>query len=202
MKGLRIALASAALVAAPAWAYKMVTHGTVVAVAKSPMTVTPAIDWNRQQSRPGRNAESWTLDGLSLNEVTFYGGIADDQTLFKEVDKKDKPLPHFSKSMLAPDIAQLFEQSYRLAGGSSLFQIDGIAPARFAGENGFRFQYSFALQNDEVRRRGEATGTVVGGKLYMMTWEAPAIHYYDRNLADYRALVATARIPGPSVRVG
>jgi hypothetical protein len=104
--------------------------------------------------------------------------------------------------MLAPDIAQMFEASYRLAGGSTLFQINGIEPAKFAGEPGFRFSYSFALQTDEVRRRGEATGAVIGGKLYMITFEAPAIHYYDRNLADYRALVATARVPGPSVKVG
>lgn len=195
-------MAAAALATAPAWAYKLVVHGKPVAVAKSPMTVQPAIDWNRMQARPGRNAESWTLDGMALNEVTFYGGIADGVALFKEVDKKDKPLPRFSATMLAPDIGQLFEQSYRLAGGSSLFSIDGIAPAKFAGEPGFRFSYSFTQAADEVRRRGEAAGAVIGGRLYMITYEAPAIHYYDRNLADARALVATARIPGPSVKVG
>lgn len=202
MNKVMVAAAAVALAAGPAAAYKLVTHGRAVAVAKSPMTVAPTIDWNRMQARPGRNAESWTLDGLSLNEVTFYGAIPDGQALFKEVDKKDKPLPRFAGTMLAPDVAQLFEQSYRLAGGSSLFSIDGIEPARFADNPGFRFTYSFTLQTDEVRRRGEATGGIVGGKLYMITFEAPAIHYYDHDLANYRALVTTARIPGPSVRVG
>ena len=202
MNKLKVALVGAALIAAPAWAYKLAPAGKPVAVAKSPMTVQPPIDWNRMNSRPGRNAEAWTLDGMPLNEVTFYGGIDQDQTLFKEVAKKEKPLPRFSRTMLAPDIAQMFEASYRLAGGSTLFQIDGIEPAKFAGEPGFRFSYSFTLQTDEVRRRGEAAGAVIGGKLYMITYEAPAIHYYDRNLAHYRALVGTAKVPGPSVKVG
>lgn len=196
------AVAALALASAPAWAYKLVEHARPVTVAKSTLTVTPAIDWNRAQQRPGRNAEAWTLDGLSLNEMTFYGGIAADQTLFKEVDKKEKPLPRFAATMLPTDVALLFEQSYRIAGGSTLFAIDGIEPARFADNPGFRFRYSFTLQGDEVRRKGEAAGTIVGGKLYLIAYEAPAIYYFDRNLGDYRALVATARIPGPSVKVG
>lgn len=196
-----VVLAAVVLAATPVGAYKLVEHAKAVTVAKSTLTVTPAIDWNRAQARPGRNAEAWTLDGLSLNEVTFYGAIPADQTLFKEVDKKEKPLPRFAANMLATDVAQLFEQSYRIAGGSTLFQVDAIEPARFADNPGFRFRYSFTLRGDEVRRQGEAAGAIVGGKLYLIAYEAPAIHYFAHNLADYRALVATARIPGPSVKV-
>jgi hypothetical protein len=183
-------------------AYKLVTHGVRVPVAKSAMTIAPPTDWNRQQSRPGRNAEAWTLDGMPLNEVTFYGGISNDQTLFKEVNKKEKPLPRFATTMLATDVVQLFEASYRLAGGSALFSVDGVEPATFAGNRGFRFRYSFTLEGEEVKRIGEATGAIVGGKLWMITYEAPAIHYFERNLADYRAIVASAQLPGPTVTVG
>ena len=197
-----VATAAALLLAGPALAYKLVPHSVRVPVAKSGMTIDPPIDWNRQQSRPGRNAEAWTLDGMPLNEVTFYGGIANDETLFKEVSKKDKPLPRFAPTMLATDVIQMFEASYRLAGGSALFQIDGVEPAEFAGHRGFRFRYSFTLEGEEVKRLGEANGAIVGGKLWMMTYEAPSIHYFEHNLADYRALVATARVPGPTVTVG
>ena len=202
MKRIGTAITAAALAAAPAWAYKMIEHAKPVTVAKSTLTVVPAIDWNRVERRPGRNAEAWTLDGLALNEVTFYGGVAGDQTLFKEVAKREKPLPRFAANMLATDVAQLFEQSYRIAGGSTLFRIETIAPASFAERPGFRFTYSFTLQGDEVRRKGEATGAIVGGKLYMITFEAPEIHYFGRGVGDYRGLVATARIPGPTVTVG
>lgn len=189
----RAALA-AALCAMPALAYKLAPQGRAVAVAKSALSVTPAIDWNRMNRRPGRNAESWTLDGMPLNELTFYGGITDNQALFNEVDKRDKPLPRFSANMLAPDVVQLFESSYRLAGGTALFTVDSVAPATFAGQPGFRFAYTFTQQSDEVTRKGEATGTIVGGRLYLVTYEAPALHYFARNMADYRAVVASARL--------
>jgi hypothetical protein len=52
--------------------YKLMGSGKPVAVAKSTLTVTPNVNWNRLGARPGRNAESWTIDGLSLNDMTFY----------------------------------------------------------------------------------------------------------------------------------
>ncbi len=186
---------SAILVTTPVWAgYKLIVEGKPVAVAKSGLTVTPARQWNKLGPRIGRLAESWTLDGLPLNDLTFYGGIANDTTIFREVNKRDRPLPRFSSSMLLPDIAQLFEGSYRVALGTSLMSIDSIEPSQFAGTSGFKFTYSFAIQDEEVRRKGEAYGAIVGGKLYMMTFEAPVIHYFDRDIASFRSLAATARI--------
>jgi hypothetical protein len=196
MKRTLIAAALVAiLVAAPVYAgYKLVAQGMPTAVGKSTLTVTPARQWNRLGQRVGRNAETWTLDGSQLNDVTFFGGIANDTTLFKDSQKRDRPLPRFASSMLAPDVAQLFEGSYRVALGTSLMSIDSIEPAQFAGNQGFKFTYSFTIQGEEVRRKGEAHGAIIGGKLYLITYEAPQIHYYDRDIGAYRDLVATARV--------
>lgn len=192
---LAIVTCAAALAVTPAIAgYKLMPKGVPVAVAKSTLTVTPSVDWNRLGSRPGRNAESWTLDGLTLDDVTFYGGIADDTTLFRDYKKKVAPLPRFSRTMLAPDIAQLFESSYRVSIGTSLMTIDSIEPATFAGRPGFRFSYTFVIQGEEVRRKGVADGAVVDGKLYLITFEAPVIHYFDAYKDEAHDLVATARI--------
>jgi hypothetical protein len=184
-----------ALVAAPAQAgYKLMPQGKAVTVAKSGLTVTPDRAWNKIGARPGRNAETWTLDGVPLNDVTYYGGILNDATLFREVDKKNRPLPRFSSTMLIPDIAQLFEGSYRVAVGTSLMAIDSIEPATFAGQQGFRFTYSFTVESEEVRRLGEARGAVIGGKLYLITYEAPAIHYFERGLPAFKAIADGATI--------
>lgn len=195
-KSINLAVAAVILAAAsPAIAgFKIMPAGKPVLVAKSVLTVTPATDWNRLGARPGRNAESWTLDGLTLNDLTFYGGIPDDKPLFREVSKKEAPLPRFSKTMLAPDIAQLFESSYRVANQTSLMSIDAIEPASFAGTQGFRFKYTYTRQGEEVRRLGEANGAVVSGKLYMVTFEAPAIHYFDRDVAQSRMVAESARL--------
>lgn len=195
-RGKWFATAAAALImATPAAAgFKLMPAASPVAVGKAGLIVTPSIDWNRLGQRVGRNAEAWTLDGNSLNDLTFYAGIEPGRTLFREVDKKNRPLPKFSASMLPPDIAQMFESSYRVAAGTSLFSIDEVAPARFANADGFRFSYSFTIQGEEVRRKGEATGAIIAGRLYLVAFEAPEIHYFDRDIAAYRALVETARV--------
>lgn len=189
-------MAAALLVlAAPAGAgYKLMPAGQPATVRSSALQVTPTIDWNRLGAKVGRNAEAWTLDGQSLNEITFYAGIGDGETLFKERNKKDKPLPRFSAGMLAPDVVQLFESSYRIAAETPLFSVDKVEPATFLGRPGFRFRYSFTVQDEEVRRTGEATGAVVDGKLYMIAFEAPTLHYFDRDVANYQALVASAKL--------
>jgi hypothetical protein len=195
MKTVVAGLALALVIVSPAKAgYKLMSAGQPETVAKSVLSVTPSIDWNRLGARPGRNAESWTLDGLTLNDLTFYGGIGNDQTLFRDAHKKDAPLPHFSATMLAPDIAQLFEGSYRVANQTALMKIESIEPAKFAGQNGFKFTYSFTIQGEEVKRLGEARGAVVNGGLYLITYEAPLIYYYARDLEAFRKLADSAVI--------
>jgi len=196
MRCLRMTFAALALgMAAPALAgYALMAANQPVQIGKSILKVTPRGDWNRLGKRVGRNAESWTLDGLTLNDLTFYGGVASGAPLFREVDKVNRPLPHFSTTMLSPDIAQLFEGSYRIANDTSLMAIDAIEPAQFAGHDGFRFTYSFTLQSDEVKRKGEAIGALVGGKLYLITFEAPEIFYFDRDIERFRAIAVTATL--------
>ncbi len=195
MKRILAGAMALALIASPATAgYKLMPTGTVQPVGKLGLKVTPPNNWNRLGSRIGRNAESWTLDGMSLNELTFYAGIEEGRALFREVDKKNRPLPKFSGKMLPTDLVQMFEGSYRIAAGTSLFEIGKVEPAMFAGHQGVRFTYSFVQQGEEVRRHGEATGAIVGGKLYLISFEAPVIHYFDRDIANYRKLVETARV--------
>ncbi len=130
------------LVTSPAHAgYKLVAKGMPRIVAKSLLTVTPPEDWNRLPQRPGKHAESWTLDGLSLNEIDFYGGISAGEPLIRDFDKRNRPLPRFSATMLPPDIIAFYETSFRVATGSAQYETGITEPAIFAGKPGFRFTY-------------------------------------------------------------
>jgi hypothetical protein len=190
--GLPIALA---LVAAPALAGNtLIPAGQPVAVAKSPMTVTPPSEWNKLGARPGRHSESWTLDGDALNDLTFYGGIEPGRTLFREVDKRNRPLPRISATMLITDVPTLVENSYRIALNTPLFTMGAMEPAPFLGRPGLRFTYSFTRPGDDLPRNGEARATVIGGKLYMMTFEAPRLHFFDKGVAGFRAVADSARL--------
>lgn len=190
---------SALLMAAPAMAGNaLMVPGTPVAVAKSVMTVTPGREWNRLSARPGRDSETWTIDGDGMNGLNFYGGIESGRSLFREVSKKTKPLPHFSTTMLLTDIPELFENSYRIALDTPLFTVSGIEPVKFLGQDGVRFTYSFRRQQQEILRQGEATATIVGKRLYLISFEAPTIHYFDRDVAGYREIVGSAKMDAVS----
>lgn len=189
-----IALALFAAAPAPVLANKLISPGVKISVAKSGLSVKPAREWNKLDARPGRNSETWTLDGDALNDVTFYGGIPAGKTLFKEVDKRNRPLPRVSATMLLTDIPAMFENSYRIALDTPLMHIDAVEPIRFAGAKGVRFSYSFTRQNEEVHRRGEARAAIIAGKLYMITFEAPTIHYFENGLGDYLQLADSAAL--------
>jgi hypothetical protein len=171
----------------------LISPGERKKVAKSDLWITPAREWNKLDERPGRHAETWTLDGDALNDVTFYGGIEPGKSLFTEVDKRNRPLPRVSATMLVTDIPVLFESSYRIALGTSLMTIDSVEPADFAGRKGVRFTYSFVKQDEEVHRKGEAHAAMIKGALYMITYEAPTLHYFDKSLAAFRQLADSAR---------
>lgn len=194
-----LAVICAAFAAQPLMAGNaLMQAGTPVAVAKSALTVTPEREWNRLSARPGRNSETWTLDGDDLNGVNFYS-IETGRTLFREVSKKTKPLPRFSSTMLLTDIPALLENSYRIALGTTLFSMTNVEPVPFLGAKGVRFSYSFRKQMEDVSRNGEAVGAIVGGRLYLMSFDAPAILYFDRDVAAFRQIVFTARLENPAM---
>ena len=188
------AVATLALAAPVAAGNTLIPAGQRIAVAKSAMTVQPGAEWNKLSERPGRNAETWTQDGDELNDLSFYGGIQSGRPLFREVDKKNRPLPKVSATMLITDIPVLLENSYRIARDASSMAIDTITPIEFAGNKGVRFTYTFSKQNETLQRRGEARGAVIGGKLYLVTYEAPSLYYYDRSAAAARAVADSVRL--------
>ena len=188
-------LMAAALLAAPAAAgNKLMPAGLPVMVAKSTLTVTPPTEWNKLGARPGRNSETWTLDGDDLNDLTFYGGIESDKTLFREVDKRNHPLPRMSSTMLITDVPTLLENSYRIALNTPLFSMDGMEPMMFAGHHGLRFTYTFTRPGDDLPRKGEARAAIVGGMLYMITFEAPRLHFFDQTVEAARKVADSAKL--------
>ena len=190
-------LIATALIAAPTAAvagWKVMAAGAPVAVAKSALKVTPGKDWNKASYRPSKKGEMWTLDGLTLNELSFFAGLAPGETILKDRHKKDKPLPTFKAQMLAPEIVQLFEATWRITLDTSLFEIDQVEPTTFAGHQGVRFTYHYAVQGDDLRRNGEARAAVVNGQLYLINFTGPAIHYFPASIDEVHKIMDSAAL--------
>jgi hypothetical protein len=195
MRAVFLALALLPASITPAQAqYRLIPQGVPVIINNSALQVTPNTAWNRLSAKEGKRTETWTLDGTELNDVTYFTGIKPGTTLVADRERATRPLPRFSKTMLPPDIGQLFERTYRIVFQTSRMSIDSMEPARFAGQEGFRFTFSFSREHEVVRRHGEVSGAIVNGDLYMISFEAPAIHYFNRDLPAYRAIVASAFI--------
>lgn len=185
--------AATAMLASPVSANGYREANKAVVVAKSGMTITPPRAWNTLSIRPGKNAEIWTLDGELLNSVTFFGGIAPGTPLYKERNKKREPLPKMRKDTLLVDLPELLENTIRSYNKIAIFSVTESRPAKFLGKDAISFTYQFT-DNDQLPRSGEAVGTIIGGKLYMASFEAPRLHYFGQALSDYRALVSSATL--------
>jgi hypothetical protein len=187
---LALALIGAGAQAVRANAYR--EQGRTVQVVDDALSVTPPRDWNRLSVKPGKFAETWTLDGEQLNDVTFYAGVASGEPIVRERNRKREPLPRFRASMLLVEVPELLEGTYRAYKKIGAFTLTGSQPARFLEAEGVRFAYEY-LDADQLPRKGEAVAAIIDKRLYMVTFDAPRLHYHDRTIADYRALVATAR---------
>lgn len=188
-----IATISIASVASAAQAHKLRAGGDTVQVADSNVAVTPSRDWNRLNGKPGKNTEVWTLDGEQLNDVTFYGGIKPGNALVKERSKKRDPLPKFTTSTLLIEVPELLEGTYRTFKDTRTFASRSVEPITFLGHDGVSFSFEFT-DADQLPRKGQARAAIIDGQLYMITFEAPRLHYFDAVLPHFQALVETAKL--------
>ncbi len=163
------------------------------------MVVTPTAGWNVSTARPSAKGERWTRDGLSLNELTFFAGIADGETLYYVPFDGQQELPKFHAAMLPTDIVELFEASNRIVLQSAVFTIDNVIPTKLGKFDGVRFSYSYAAQDEGLTRKGEGVAAIVGGRLYLVNFIAPAIHYFDRDIAEIRQMITAIELHPPKV---
>ena len=210
MKTLRLALAGFALVPlaafvapAPAAAqfvfsnpWRIVRAGEVRKVGKSDLAVTAIGDWNRAVQRQTKESETWTQNGTGLDDLGFYVGIKKGEALFHQRDKKKDPLPKFDPAMLPTDIVEWFENSARIALTSAVFEVGAVRPAQLAGYPGVEMDFSYATEGDNLERKGTARAAVIGQRLYLISFDAPKIHYYDEGLPTALAVMNSARLVG------
>lgn len=169
--------------------------GVVAKVGSAGISVKPPRDWNRLDIKPGKFAETWTLDGEQLNEVTFYTGVESGQPIVRERNKKREPLPKFTSNTLLVEVPELLEGTYRSYRKIAAFTLTNSAPGQFLGREGVHFSYDYTDQ-DDLPRKGNARAVIIGKKLYMITFDAPRIYYFDRVLEDYRLLAESAKLTG------
>lgn len=157
------------------------------------LTVSVDKPWNQFERGLGDNTPTWTQDGVTVDALRFYAGLKDGELIAPTPSepKGSKPLA-FKATMQPGEIVALYESLYTRDG--STFQLDRLAPQAFAGQAGFRFEFSGIRKNDEVRLKGIGWGAVRNGELFVITYTAPRLSFFDRHLGSAESIAKSARI--------
>ena len=171
-----------------------------VEVGDGGMTVVAPRPWNERRRSilfdDVREVEDWTLNGPILDGISFVTGLKSGRYLIRQRKSADQQVPKFRDDMTPPEIAAMLESLYRVRGGAVEFRTLSLQPRPFLGAaNGFQLDYEH-LDNDELWRKGRVVGAVIGGRLYLVMYDAARSHYYNAALPDFEAIVASAQIRG------
>lgn len=192
MMNRRLALALAATVLAAGCA--QVSHvATGEVVLRERLAVTVDKPWNQFERGLGDNTPTWTQDGITVDALRFYVALKDGALIVPTPSepKGTKPLA-FKAGMSPSEIVALFEGAFVRDG--STFQLERLTPQPFAGQAGFRFEYSGVRKLDEVRLKGIGWGSVRNGELFLITYSAPRLSFFDRHVASAETIAKSARI--------
>jgi hypothetical protein len=154
--------------------------------------------WNRFESSalvlyhaPGAT-EIWTREGFTLDQLAFYAGIGEGETMGSALPQNRTKLPAFHASMTPHEIVELYETLVTQDG--SAFKARKLEPAAFAGGDGFRFEFELRRKGDSLALQGVGYGAILGKRLYLMTFTAPQTYFYPKLAPEVEALARSARL--------
>ena len=168
-----------------------------ISVGDGSMAVTPPREWNRVSTVWAiddiRVVEDWTLNGPYLDSMSFVTGLKGGRYIIRQNKRDAQQVPKFRSDMTAPEVTAMLESFYRVKAGTIDLRTLSLKPRTLMGYPGFQWDYDH-LDQDEVWRRGRAVGAVIGGRLYLVLFDAARMHYFDNAAADFEAVVNSARL--------
>ena len=160
------------------------------------LVVTLDGPWNQINAPNLGPAQTWTMEGLPVDQLLLYSGIKDGQVIHAEravSSSGPKPKVFAFRSTMQPDeIVSMFEGM--LTRDGSRFQLVKLEPASFGGGKGFRFEYALTRKIDNVQLAGVGYGTVSKGELFAITYMAPKLAFFPRHVARVEQLCRSARV--------
>lgn len=148
--------------------------------------------WNQFSGGLTGGVPTWTMEGITIDALSFYTDIKDGQTFGPSNTPKGRQPVIFKASMQPADIVAMF-QSLQTQDGSS-FMLDKLEPAPFLDGQGFRFEYSTVRKVDEVPLKGVAYGRVRGGELFLVSYSAPRLVFFPRHQPRVEALIKSVSL--------
>ena len=143
------------------------------------------------------NSELWTRDGILLDRLYIISGVENGGTLFKSASD-DLVYPEFRQGMLPNEIVELLEGSFgKLLGPETLIESSGLRPHRLGDQRAVMVDISLTA-SEQPTFNGRALAFVANDKLYVVTFMATEIHYFDKHWQEAEAVLNSVRLAAES----
>lgn len=165
------------------------------ALVANRLAVQADVPWNRFERGLIDPTPTWTHDGVGVDTLKFYVGVADGQPLVRLPPMAGQPNvepPPFRATMPPEDWVGLFRTL--LTRDGSAFTLDRVEPVEFVGSRGIRFEYTLNRKVDDVRLKGVGWAAVRGNELHAIVYTAPRLAFFPRHLGSVEALARSARL--------
>lgn len=145
--------------------------------------------WNRINAPGIGPAETWTMEGLPIDQLLLYSGIRDGDLLHAPVTGRQKEF-RFRSAMQPDEIVALFEGIFTRDGAR--FRLLRLEPSGFGGLRGFRFEFDLIRKADNVHLSGVGYGAVSRGEFFGMLYLAPRLGFFPRHAARVARIAQSA----------
>jgi hypothetical protein len=156
------------------------------------LVVTLEGPWNHVQVPALRPAQTWTMEGLPVDQLRVYAGIKDGEAIDSGGAGSSAKRIDFRASMQPDDIVGMFDGM--LTRDGSTFKLDKLEPWSFGGEKGFRFEFTFTRKVDGVVNSGVGYGAVSKGELFALLYAAPRLGFFARHKDKVEQIARSARV--------
>lgn len=147
--------------------------------------------WNHVNAPMLGPAQTWTMEGLAIDQLLIYSGHKDGQVVHPAGPSGQKSFS-FRSAMQPEEIVAMFEGM--LTRDGSTFKLNRLEPVAGFGERGFRFEYAVIRQADNVQVSGIGYGTVSKGELFAILYMAPRMTFFARHQDRVERMARSARV--------
>jgi hypothetical protein len=174
-------------------------QGDKPVVVGADITLVPQVAWSQASNQTGYGP-LWTIDGIGLNELRFYTGVASGRPLMQIPGVQFRDLGKYESTMLPNDVMDLFAGTMDKAGHQQIRTAE-LRPAPFGPITGFRFNFTYATA-DGLQMKGMVLAAQRAGRLDMIMFTAPAEYYFDHYAPTVEQIFASVQVPNMAARAG
>ncbi len=112
----------------------------------------------------------------------------------RSLDKNMKDMPkQFSEDMLPHEQAETYLDAMKMSKSKLNFTVEENSPAKISGKPGFKVVYWFNYE-DGPKIKCMSYGLIHDKHFYLIRYEAPARHYYDKDVEAFEKIVRSYQI--------